>query len=144
MFPSKRFNFVVPGIGTRPMETPLTPLEFARRARKLYPERVAVIDGDSRWDLCAVSRSVRSLVSGLAGVWERLGRSRRLSRAQYSCAVGVVLLRAATRRCAGASELSPDRRRLSLPDQSQRRPCGLRASRVSRNNQQDSFPPALR
>src|SRR2546423_6847495 len=31
------------------METPLTPLEFARRARKLYPERVAVIDGDSRW-----------------------------------------------------------------------------------------------
>ena len=31
------------------METPLTPLEFARRARKLYPHRVAVIDGDSRW-----------------------------------------------------------------------------------------------
>src|SRR5256885_256251 len=26
------------------METPLTPLEFARRARKLYPDRVAVID----------------------------------------------------------------------------------------------------
>ena len=31
------------------METPLTPLEFARRARKLYPGRVAVIDGESRW-----------------------------------------------------------------------------------------------
>src|SRR5215831_3224155 len=31
------------------METPLTPLEFARRARKLYPDRVAAIDGDSRW-----------------------------------------------------------------------------------------------
>jgi len=31
------------------METPLTPLEFARRARKLYPERVAIVDGDSRW-----------------------------------------------------------------------------------------------
>jgi fatty-acyl-CoA synthase len=31
------------------METPLTPLEFARRARKLYPDRVAVIDGESRW-----------------------------------------------------------------------------------------------
>src|ERR1700755_1896599 len=30
------------------METPLTPLEFARRARKLYPERLAVIDGNSR------------------------------------------------------------------------------------------------
>src|SRR5204862_41595 len=33
----------------RDMETPLTPLEFARRARKLYPDRVAVIDGESRW-----------------------------------------------------------------------------------------------
>jgi fatty-acyl-CoA synthase len=31
------------------METPLTPLEFGRRARKLYPNRVAVIDGESRW-----------------------------------------------------------------------------------------------
>src|SRR5438067_11693445 len=30
------------------METPLTPLEFARRARKLYPEREAVVDGDLR------------------------------------------------------------------------------------------------
>ena len=31
------------------METPLTPLDFARRARKLYAEREAVIDGDLRW-----------------------------------------------------------------------------------------------
>ncbi|CAN5569076.1 acyl-CoA synthetase [soil metagenome] len=31
------------------METPLTPLEFARRARKVYPERSAVVDGESRW-----------------------------------------------------------------------------------------------
>src|SRR5438128_12598453 len=31
------------------METPLTPLEFGRRARKLYPDRVAVIDGHLRW-----------------------------------------------------------------------------------------------
>jgi fatty-acyl-CoA synthase len=31
------------------METPLTPLEFARRAHKLYPDRVAAIDGGSRW-----------------------------------------------------------------------------------------------
>lgn len=26
----------------------LTPLEFARRTRKLYPERAAVVDGESR------------------------------------------------------------------------------------------------
>lgn len=27
------------------METPLTPLDFARRARKLYPRREAVVEG---------------------------------------------------------------------------------------------------
>jgi len=30
------------------METPLTPLEFARRSRSLYPDRVAVVDGSLR------------------------------------------------------------------------------------------------
>jgi len=30
------------------METPLTPLEFARRARKLYADREAVVDGSLR------------------------------------------------------------------------------------------------
>jgi fatty-acyl-CoA synthase len=30
------------------MELPLTPLEFARRARNLYAEREAVIDGELR------------------------------------------------------------------------------------------------
>jgi fatty-acyl-CoA synthase len=31
------------------MELPLTPLEFARRARRLYPDRPAVVDGDRRF-----------------------------------------------------------------------------------------------
>ena len=31
------------------MEAPLTPLEFARRARRLYPHREAVVDGDRRF-----------------------------------------------------------------------------------------------
>jgi len=31
------------------METPLTPLEFARRARSLYPDRIAVVDGAQSW-----------------------------------------------------------------------------------------------
>ncbi len=30
------------------METPLTPMEFARRTRRLYPRREAVVDGDLR------------------------------------------------------------------------------------------------
>ena len=31
------------------METPLTPLEFMRRARRLYRHREAVVDGADRW-----------------------------------------------------------------------------------------------
>ena len=31
------------------MQTPLTPLEFSRRARSLYGDREAVVDGDQRW-----------------------------------------------------------------------------------------------
>jgi fatty-acyl-CoA synthase len=31
------------------MEIALTPLEFMRRARRLYPDREAVVDGDLRW-----------------------------------------------------------------------------------------------
>src|SRR6266850_4105909 len=31
------------------MELPLTPLDFARRTRKLYPESEAVVDGELRW-----------------------------------------------------------------------------------------------
>src|SRR5437764_3342388 len=30
------------------METPLSPLEFMRRTRRLYPEREALVDGDVR------------------------------------------------------------------------------------------------
>src|SRR5437762_5969343 len=30
------------------MEIPLTPLEFARRTRRLYADREAVVDGDTR------------------------------------------------------------------------------------------------
>ena len=31
------------------MEVPLTPLEFARRTRRLYPRHEAVVDGDLRY-----------------------------------------------------------------------------------------------
>jgi fatty-acyl-CoA synthase len=30
------------------MEMPLTPMDFARRARRLYADREAVVDGDLR------------------------------------------------------------------------------------------------
>src|SRR6184192_3057633 len=51
------------------METPLTPLEFARRARKVYPEQIAVIDGDLRWSYAQfLDRCDR-----WSGVLQRLG-----------------------------------------------------------------------
>src|SRR6185436_2359245 len=31
------------------METPLTPLEFMRRTRRLHSQREGVVDGDARW-----------------------------------------------------------------------------------------------
>lgn len=31
------------------MELPLTPLDFLTRARRLFPDRLAVVDGDERW-----------------------------------------------------------------------------------------------
>ena len=31
------------------METALTPMEFSRRAKNLYADRVAVVDGDLRF-----------------------------------------------------------------------------------------------
>ena len=50
------------------MELPLTPLEFARRTRKLYPDREAVVDGDLRLSYAEFlarcdrwSRALRSL-----------------------------------------------------------------------------------
>src|SRR5436190_23881822 len=42
-------NFNTQPSSTILKETPLTTLEFAHRAHKLNPERVAVVDGDSRW-----------------------------------------------------------------------------------------------
>ena len=33
------------------MEIPLTPMEFARRARRLYARREAVVDGESASEL---------------------------------------------------------------------------------------------
>src|SRR5204863_8500822 len=134
MFSFRRFNFVVRGIGTRHGNA-----ADATRIRSPRAKTLSGTDRRDRWrvalELRPVPRSVRSLVGGFAEArrWRR--RSCGLSRAQYSCAVAVVLLRTTTRRCPGAIELSPDRRRLSLPDQSQRRPYDLRTSRLPRANQ---------
>ena len=48
------------------MQTPLTPLEFARRARSLYGDRLAVVDGALAADVRAVLRSLRPVVERAA------------------------------------------------------------------------------
>ena len=51
------------------MEVPLTPLDFARSAHKLYAEREAVGDGEGRWTYVAFfSRCDR-----WSGALQRLG-----------------------------------------------------------------------
>jgi len=49
------------------MKTPLTPLEFMRRARRLYPDREAVVDGDVRLTYEQFSRRCDRWASALQG-----------------------------------------------------------------------------
>ena len=51
------------------METPLTPLEFARRARRLYPDREAVVDGDLRMTYAEFFEPLRPLVRRRCSSW---------------------------------------------------------------------------
>jgi fatty-acyl-CoA synthase len=55
------------------VETPLTPLEFARRARKLYGDREAVIDGDSRLTYAQFGRRCDLWSAALAKLGVRKG-----------------------------------------------------------------------
>ena len=51
------------------METPQTPLEFLRRARKVHPHRQAVVDGELRFDYATFGdRCDRA-----SAAWARLG-----------------------------------------------------------------------
>jgi fatty-acyl-CoA synthase len=50
------------------METPLTPMEFARRARKLHPRREAVVDGDDRFTYAEFGHRCDQWSAALAGL----------------------------------------------------------------------------
>jgi hypothetical protein len=63
------------------METPLSPLEFLRRSRRLYPDREAVIDEDLRLTYSRQGRTQqpKSYVHSFANAWhtsKSLSRSR--------------------------------------------------------------------
>jgi acyl-CoA synthetase (AMP-forming)/AMP-acid ligase II len=126
------------------METPLTPLEFARRARKLYPEHVAIVDGDSSWtyaefqDRCDRWSAVLQKLGIRSG--DRVAYLSPNTHAQLESfyavpQVGAVLVPLNYRLIAG---------RFRLPRQSQRLPHDLRRSRLSRHDRQHSFPPSAR
>ena len=55
------------------MDVPLTPLEFARRTRRLYPERDAVVDGDLRLTYAEHFDRCDRWSSALAGLGVRQG-----------------------------------------------------------------------
>ena len=95
------------------METPLSPLEFARRTRRLHADREAVVDGDLRLTYRAVLRPLRPLVRGAAGAGRGAVGPGGHDRAEHARAAGVVLRGPADRGGAGADQLPADRRRTS-------------------------------
>ena len=55
------------------METPLTPLEFQRRALSLYPDREAVVDGDLRFTYQQFFQRCAKWSSALQGLGVKKG-----------------------------------------------------------------------
>ncbi len=74
------------------METPLSPLEFLRRARRLYPDREAVVDEGLRFTYSEFSRRCDRWSAALQrlGV-SKEGRPRRLHCSQHSCPTRILL-----------------------------------------------------
>ena len=108
------------------METPLSPLEFARRTRRLHGDREAVVDGDLRLTYTAVLRPLRPVVLGAAGSGGGARRPRGHDLAEHARAAGVLLLRAAARRRPRADQLPADPGGLRLHREPLRRHGGLR------------------
>ena len=84
------------------METPLTPLDFARRARKVHSGREAVVDGDLRLSYGAFWTAIGSMVFCAAGAWRRTGRPCCADRPEHPRDARAVLRGATTRRDRGA------------------------------------------
>ena len=112
------------------METPLTPLEFVRRTRALYPDREAVVDGDLRLTYAQFFERCDRWSVGPPEARRRQGRPRRLHRAEHPRPPGGVLRRAPDRRGPRPDQLPPDRRRLRLHHRPQRREGRLRPRRL--------------
>ena len=114
------------------METPLTPLDFLRRARKLHGGREAVVDGDLRLTYAQFGERCDRWSAALAklGVQpgDRVATSRRTRTSTSSSTtrcrrLGAVIVPLNYRLIAG---------RLRLPRQPQRREGGVRARRLPR------------
>ena len=114
------------------METPLTPLEFARRARRLYAGREAVVDGQRRFTYEAFFARCDRWANGL----QRLGVARG-DRVAYIATNTTRQLESfyavpSDRRRPRAYQLPTDRGRLLLHHQPQRRDRRLRRSGLLR------------
>ena len=115
-----------------PMELPLSPLEFTRRARRLYADREAVVDGELRLTYAQFFDRCDRWSAALQALGVAPGRPRRVHRAEHARAARVVLRRPAARRRARADQLPAHRRRLRLHHRPQRRARRLRPRRLPR------------
>ena len=119
------------------MEVPLTPLDFARRARALYADREAVVDGNLRLTYDAVLRSLRSMVGGAAALGVKAGdRVAYIAPNTHAQLESFYAVPQIGRR-PGAHQLPADRRRLRLHHHAQRRDGRLRARGLSRGRRQN-------
>ena len=126
------------------METPLSPLEFARRTRRLHGAREAVVDGDLRLTYEEFFDRCDRWSAALQGLGVRPGRPGRHHRAQHARPARGVLRRAAARRGAGADELPAHRRRLRLHGQPLRLHRAVRAQRLPGRDRRGPRPAARR
>ena len=116
------------------METPLTPLEFARRARKVHADRLAVVDGTLRFTyeqfLARCDRWSAALQRLGVGTGDRVA----YHRAEHARASRVVLRGAAARRGHRADQLPADAGRLRSTSSS----TAARRSSVSHSDYLDA------
>ncbi len=116
------------------METPLTPLAFAARARRLYAQRDATVFEGERRSYEQFLDRIDRWSTRLQALGRKARRSGRLYRAERSLESGGLLRRAADRRDSGADQLPARGVRFRLHPQPFRREDRLRRQGLCRGD----------
>jgi fatty-acyl-CoA synthase len=120
------------------MQIPLTPLEFMRRARRLYAGRDAVVDGAVRWTYAQFFERCDRWSAALQALGVRKSdRVAYISPNTHAQLASFYAVPADWRR-ARADQLPPVGGRVPVSDRTQRRDGGVRRCRVSRRHRRHS------